>query len=144
LANLSARALTGAALVAALATLAAGCGSAHLRKTVTQAAPGAGTKCTLSAKQRRVIRRSKHMIVRMHRLEQPLKTVREHGPMTLELLLNRFLLTIGVLPVNERALLIRQAKSAVGLCRDCFDALEAEEPAVGTRLGESTACAGGF
>jgi hypothetical protein len=100
-------------------------------------------KCTLSAKQRRVILRAKHMIVDMHRLEQPLKTVHEHGPMTLELELNRFLLSIGVLPVNERALLIRKAKSAVGLCRDCFDALEAIEPAVQTRLGESP-CKPGF
>jgi hypothetical protein len=77
------------------------------------------------------------MIADMHRLEQPLKTVHEHGPMKLELEPNRFLLTIGVLPVNERALLIRKAKSSVGLCRDCFDALEALEPAVATRLGGS-------
>ena len=90
-----------------------------------------------------MIVRAKHMIVDMHRLEQPLKTVHEHGPMKLELELNRFLLSIGVLPVNERALLIRKAKSATGLCRDCFDALEAIEPAVQTRLGESP-CKSGF
>jgi hypothetical protein len=77
------------------------------------------------------------MIVKMHRLEQPLKTVHEHGPMRLELLLNRFLLSIGGLPIDDRALLIRKAKSAVGLCRDCFDALEAMEPAIQTRLGGS-------
>ena len=84
-----------------------------------------------------MIRRAKRMIVRMHKLEQPLKTVHESGPMKLELLLNRFLLSIGVLPVDDRALLIRKAKAAVGLCRDCFDALEALEPAVQTRMGES-------
>jgi hypothetical protein len=83
------------------------------------------------------------MIVRMHQLELPLKTVHEHGPTKLELLLNRFLLTIGVLPVDDRALLIRKAKSATGLCRDCFDALEALEPAVQTHLGESP-CKAGF
>ena len=83
------------------------------------------------------------MIVDMHRLEQPLKTVHEHGPMKLELELNRFLLTVGVLPVNERALLIRKAKSSVGLCRDCFDALEAIEPATQTTFGESP-CKPGF
>src|SRR5205085_12662250 len=33
--------------------------------------------------------------------------------------------------------LLLKAKSAVGLCRDCFDALEAMEPAIQTRLGES-------
>jgi hypothetical protein len=37
-------------------------------------------KCTLSAKQRRVIRRANRMIVQMHRLDEPLKTVHEHGP----------------------------------------------------------------
>jgi hypothetical protein len=83
------------------------------------------------------------MIVDMHRLEQPLKTVHEHGPRKLELELNRFLLSIGQLPVNERGLLIRLAKSSVGLCRDCFDALEAIEPALQTRLGESP-CKAGF
>ncbi len=64
-------------------------------------------------------------------------------PKCTELLLNRFLLSIGVLPVDERGLLIRKAKSAVGLCRDCFDALEALEPSVQTRLGESP-CKPGF
>jgi hypothetical protein len=90
-----------------------------------------------------VIRRANQMIAEMHRLEQPLKTVHEHGPMKLELLLNRFLLSIGVLPVDDRAFLIRKAKSAVGLCRDCFDALEAMEPALQTRVGESP-CKAGF
>jgi hypothetical protein len=90
-----------------------------------------------------VIRRANHWIVEMHRLEQPLKTVHDHGPRRLELLLNRFLLSIGVLPVDDRALLIREAKSSVGLCRDCFDALEALEPATQTRMGESP-CKAGF
>jgi hypothetical protein len=44
--------------------------------------------------------------------------------------------------VDERGLLIDKAKSAVGLCSDCFDALEAIEPAVVTRLGGSP-CAPG-
>lgn len=77
------------------------------------------------------------MIVQMHRIDETLKTSHEHGPMKLELLLNRFLLSVGFLPVDDRALLIRKAKSAVGLCRDCFDALEAEEPAIETRFGGS-------
>ena len=90
-----------------------------------------------------MILRAKRMIVQMHRLEAPLKTVHEVGPPALEHELNRFLLAIGVLPPDERALLIRKAKSAVGLCRDCFDALEAMEPAIQTRLGESP-CKPGF
>ena len=83
------------------------------------------------------------MIVRMHQLEAPLNKVQNHGPMPLELELNRFLLTVGVLPVKQREDLIRKAKSAVGLCRDCFDALEAIEPSVQTSLGESP-CKAGF
>jgi hypothetical protein len=127
--------LVAAMLTAALA-IAAGCGSGSQRRTTTRAATNT-TTCTLSAKQHRVIRRAKLMIVQMHKLEAPLKTVHEHGPRALELELNRFLLSIGVLPVDERGLLIRKAKSAVGLCQDCFDALEAIEPAIQTRLGES-------
>jgi hypothetical protein len=137
---LKGRALAVAALAATVA-VAAGCGGSHPRATTR--AVGGAPKCTLSGKQRRVIRQAKQMIVSMHRLEQPLKTVHDHGPRRLELELNRFLLSIGVLPVNERALLIRKAKSSVGLCRDCFDALEALEPAVQTRLGESP-CKPGF
>ncbi len=129
-------------LAGTLAT-AAGCGSGTQHRTTTRAATGPPPKCTLSAKQRRVIRRANRMIVQMHRLEQPLKTVHEVGPRRLELELNRFLLSIGVLPPNERALLIRKAKSASALCQDCFDALEAEEPAVATRFGGSP-CKPGF
>jgi hypothetical protein len=126
---------TKIAAVAALATavtLAAGCGGSHPGTTAhstTRAASGA-SKCTLTAKQRAAIRRANRMIADMHRLDQKLKTVHQHGPMKLELELNRFLLSIGFLPLNERSLLIRKAKSAVGLCRDCFDALEAVEPAI--------------
>jgi len=83
------------------------------------------------------------MIVQMHRLERPLRTVHPSGPPALEHELNRFLLAIGVLPVDERGLLIREAKSAVALCQDCFDALEALEPSVETRLGGSP-CKPGF
>jgi hypothetical protein len=122
-------------LAAVLAT-AAGCGGGggSNPQTTTRAAPAA-PKCTLSAKQRRAIRQAKRMIVEMHRLELPLKTVHEVGPRKLELELYRFMLTIGTLPPDERGLLIRQAKSAVALCKDCFDALESAEPALATRFG---------
>jgi hypothetical protein len=129
-------------VLAAILATAAGCGSgSHARATTRAAAPPA--KCTLSARQRRAIRRAQRMIVVMHRLEQPLKSVHRSGPPALEHELNRFLLSIGVLPPNERALLIRKAKSATALCQDCFDALEALEPSVATRLGGG-ACKPGF
>ena len=127
-----------ATLAAALSLAVAGCGGGSQSETTTRDSAAGPPKCTLSAKQHRVIQRAKRMIVQMHRLDEPLKTVHEHGPMKLELLLNRFLLSVGVLPVDDRALLIRKAKSSVGLCRDCFDALEALEPAIQTRLGGSS------
>jgi hypothetical protein len=122
-----------AALAATLAT-AAGCGGGSQARTTTRAVT-TKPKCTLSAKQRRTIRRAKGMITQMHRLELPLKTVHEVGPRKLEQELYRFMLAIGTLPPDERGLLIRRAKSAVALCRDCFDALESIEPAVATRFG---------
>ena len=79
----------------------------------------------------------------MHRLEAPLRTVHPEGPRPLELELNRFLLAIGTLPPDERGLLIRKAKSAVALCQDCFDALEALEPALATRFGGRPCKSGG-
>jgi hypothetical protein len=83
------------------------------------------------------------MIADMHRLERPLKTVHEVGPPKLEHELNRFLLTIGTLPPDERGLLIRKAKAATALCRDCFDALESLEPAIATRTGGRPCAPGG-
>ena len=133
-------------LAAAVAVAGCGGGSSPPRTTTTRVASVAVTpppKCKLSAKQRRVFARLKREIVQMHKLEAPLKTVHKHGPMKLELLLNRFLLSVGVLPVDERGLLIRKAKSSVALCQDCFDALEAIEPSLQTKLGESP-CHPGF
>jgi hypothetical protein len=130
------------AVLGAAVVLAAGCGGGSHPRTTTRAA-AATPQCTLSAKQHRTIRRLKRMIVRMHQLEAPLNKVQDHGPMPLELELNRFLLAVGVLPVKQREDLIREAKGAVGLCRDCFDALEAIEPSTQTSLGESP-CKAGF
>jgi fructose-1,6-bisphosphatase len=133
-------------LVVAVAVAGCGGGSSAPRTTATQAASVVVTttpKCKLSAKQRRVMARLKREIVQMHRLEQPLKTVHKHGPMKLELLLNKFLLSVGILPVDERGDLIREAKSSVALCQDCFDALESIEPSLQTKFGESP-CKPGF
>jgi hypothetical protein len=120
-------------LAVVLAT-AAGCGGGRSSPPTTRTAT-TKPKCTLSAKQHRAIQRAKRMIIEMHRLELPLKTVHEVGPRRLEQELNRFLLTVGTLPPDERGLLIRKAKSATALCRDCFDALESAEPALATRFG---------
>ena len=130
-------------MLAAIIALAAGCGGASQPPRTTTRAAKQPPKCTLSAKQRHTIQRAKRMIADMHRLEAPLKTVHNVGPPKLEHELNRFLLTIGTLPPDERGLLIRKAKSAVGLCHDCFEALESLEPAVATRTGGKP-CKPGF
>ena len=130
-------------MLAAVLATAVGCGGGGSSPQTTTRTATAKPKCTLSAKQRRSIQRAKRMIVEMHRLERPLKTVHQVGPRRLEQELNRFLLAIGTLPPDERGLLIRKAKSAVALCQDCFDALESIEPSLQTKFGESP-CKPGF
>lgn len=133
-------------LATTVAATGCGGGSSAPHTTTTRVASVAVTpppKCKLSAKQRRLMARLQREIVQMHELEQPLKTVHKHGPMKLELLLNKFLLSVGYLPVDERGDLIRKAKSAVALCQDCFDALESIEPSLQTKFGESP-CKSGF
>jgi hypothetical protein len=132
-----------AALLTALLSTAAGCGGGGSQPPATTRAATGHPKCTLSAKQQRTFRRAETMIAEMHRLERPLRTVHPVGPRRLELELNRFLLTIGTLPPDERGFLIRKAKAATALCHDCFEALEAEEPAVATRMGGKP-CKPGF
>jgi hypothetical protein len=77
----------------------------------------------------------------MRRLETPLKTVHETGPPALEEAVNRFLLDVGPLPADIKGQLMDKGKAASALCHDCFNAIEAEEPAVQTRLGSSPCAA---
>lgn len=127
----------GIALAAVLAIVAAGCGGGS--KPATQLTIRVAIHrfhgCRLSAKQHRLIAAAKREIALMHRLEQPLKTVRPTGPMKLELAVNRFLLDVGPLPPDVKGRLMNKAKAASALCEDCFNAIEAMEPAVQTRLG---------
>lgn len=122
-----------AALTLVAVLLAAGCGgSRHTAAPTTTSAPHA---CPLSAAQRSDVAKAKREIIRMHRLEQPLKTVHPTGPMPLEYAVNRFLLDVGPLPPDIKGRLMDKGKAASGLCQDCSDAIEAEEPTVQTRLG---------
>jgi hypothetical protein len=128
----------GAAAFALAAVLvAAGCGGSRHAAPPTTAATttSAPRACPLSAAQRRDVAKAKREIVLMHRLEQPLKTVHETGPMPLENAVNRFLLDVGPLPSDIKGRLMDKGKSASALCKDCFDAIEAEEPTVQTRVG---------
>jgi len=127
-----------AAIAAVLATVAAGCGgsgTAAPQRTRTRDA------CPLSGAQLRDIAAAKREIRLMRKLEKPLKTVHEAGPPKLESAITRFLLDVGPLPVDVKSNLMDLAKSASGLCHDCFNAIEAEEPVLQTRLGGNR-CAG--
>jgi hypothetical protein len=120
--------------------VAAGCGGSRHAAPPPTTASSAPHSCPLSAAQHRDVARAKREIIRMHRLEQPLKTVHETGPRSLEYAVNRFLLDVGPLPPDIKGRLMDLGKSASALCRDCFDAIEAAEPTVQTRLGRP-ACA---
>jgi hypothetical protein len=128
-AGLGATALTLAAVL-----LAAGCGggSRHAAPQTTTSAPRA---CPLSTAQRRDVVKAKREIIRMHRLEQPLHVVHPTGPPALENAVNRFLLDVGPLPPDSKGRLMDLGKAASALCQDCFNAIEADEPTVQTRLG---------
>lgn len=135
--------MRAAAAVAALlvaAVLAGGCGGGGHAPTTTQGTVSQQHACPLSAKQRGDVAAAKREIVRMHKLDEPLKTVHETGPMPLELAVNSFLLDVGPLPADIKGRLMNKGKAAVGLCHDCFNAIEALEPTVQTRLGRP-ACA---
>lgn len=119
------------------ALLAGGCGGSRHAAPPATSSSTRSSACVLSARQRRDVVRAKQEIVRMHRLEQPLKTWHRTGPMALELAVERFLLDVGPLPVNVKGRLMALGKSAVGLCGDCFNAIEAESPVPTTRLGGS-------
>jgi hypothetical protein len=132
-----------AAAVALLALAAAGCGggggggTAQTTRATTTARAGGIRPCILSARQRAAVAAARREIARMHRLEAPLTKWKPTGPSKLELAVERFLLDVGELPVDVKAQLMNKAKSAVGLCGDCFNAIEAEEPVPTTRLGGS-------
>jgi hypothetical protein len=121
-------------VLAVTVALAAGCGGGLHPRTTTRSASG-GPTCKLSAKQRRDVAAAKREIVLMRRLERPLKTVHETGPPALENAVNRFLLDVGPLPPDDKGRLMDLGKAASALCHDCFNAIEAEEPVVQTRLG---------
>jgi len=112
-----------------LCLLASGCG--HSAEHATAHA------CVLTPRQRSAVAVALRDIRRLHRLEAPLTTYTLRGTPALQAGTNSFLLDLGRvgLPIDTRGRLLRLAKSAVGLCGLCFQALEAEEPVLDTRLG---------
>jgi hypothetical protein len=118
-----------ASAAVALCFVAAGCGGSRVHATAHA--------CVLTPRQRSAESVALRDIRRLHRLEAPLTTYTQRGTPALEAATNRFLLDLGRvgLPIDTRGRLLHLAKSAVGLCGLCFQALEAEEPVLDTRLG---------
>jgi hypothetical protein len=118
-----------ASAAVALCLAASGCGKSEVHATAHA--------CVLTARQRAAVTAALGDIRRLHRLEAPLNAYTLRGTPALEAGTERFLLDLGRvgLPIDTRSRLLDLAKGAVGLCGLCFQALEAEEPVLDTRLG---------
>ncbi len=67
-----------------------------------------------------------------------MQTYSQQGAPTQNAVTGKFMLDLGSakLPLNVRTHLIHLAKAAVGLCGDCSQGLEADEPFLGTHQQE--------
>jgi hypothetical protein len=125
-----------------LAAAAAGCGGGAARHA-TPAATTATTEglkpCRLTAPQRRAVAQVHADIERLRRIQEPLHKFSEMGTPAQEQVTGKVLLDLGrvKLPINVRSRLLAQAKSVTGLCGQCFQGLEAAEPVLAGRLGDS-------
>jgi hypothetical protein len=123
--------------VAVLGLVAASCGNSggHPAAAVTASTPRSLAPCKLDRAQRRTVARALADIRRLQRIQAPMHTFSQHGAPTQEAMTGKFLLDLGStdLPTDVFAHLIHLAKTAVGLCGDCGQGLETEEPFFGNR-----------
>jgi hypothetical protein len=122
--------------VGALAIVAAGCGDSGGHSAAT----AAGTQstlapCKLDRAQRRTVALALADIRRLRRIQAPVQTFSQRGAPHQEVMTGKFELDLGSshLPPDVFAHLLHLAKTAVDLCGDCSNALEAEEPVLGNR-----------
>jgi hypothetical protein len=124
-------------ILVTLAMAVAACGSTkeHAKPKASAALPA----CKLTSAQRHAIALSEADIRRLRKIQEPLTKFSDQGTPAQERVTGKFLMDMGSarLPINERARLLRLAKSAVGLCGQCFQGLEAEEPVLSGRLGQA-------
>ena len=125
--------------VAVLGLLAAGCGSGggHHAATAAVSTTASLAPCKLDRVQRRTVARTLADIRRLRRIQAPVQTFSEHGAPMQNTVTGKFLLDLGStkLPPNVHARLIHLAKTAVNLCGDCSQGLEAAEPFLNNREG---------
>ena len=136
-----ARSATGALVlaVAVLGLVAAGCsnGGGHPAAVATASTPRSSAPCKLDRAQRRTVARALADIRRLQRIQAPVQTFSQRGAPNQEVLTGKFELDLGSthLPLNVFSHLLHLAKTAVSLCGDCGNALEADEPVLGNRPG---------
>lgn len=122
-----------------LAAAAAGCAGGGNQRvaTATTSTTSALKPCRLTTTQRLAIARVHADIRRLRQIQAPLHRFSEMGTPAQERVTNEVLLDIGgsKLPINVRSSLLAEAKSAVGLCGQCFSGLESAEPVLAGRLG---------
>jgi hypothetical protein len=127
--------------VAALGLVAAGCGNngGHAAASPTASTPKGSAACTLNRAQRRTVARALADIRRLRRIQAPVQTFSQRGAPNQEVLTGKFEMDLGSthLPLNVFSHLLHRAKTAVSLCGDCGNALEADEPVLGNRPGTS-------
>jgi hypothetical protein len=127
--------------VAALGLAAAGCGNngGRAAATATVSTPKSAARCKLNRAQRRTVARALADIRRLRRIQAPVQTFSQRGAPNQEVLTGKFEMDLGSthLPLNVFSHLLHRAKTAVSLCGDCGNALEADEPVLGNRPGTS-------
>jgi len=121
----------------ALALPAAGCGNSGGQPAATAAlsTPRSTAPCKLDRAQRRTVARALADVRHLRRIQAPMQTFSQHGAPTQNKVTGKFLVDLGSseLPPNAHAHLLHLAKTAVSLCGDCSQALEADEPFLGSR-----------
>lgn len=123
-------------VVAVLALVAAGCGNSSGHSAATAGStPSKVAPCKLDRAQRRTVARALADIRRLQRIQAPVQTFSQRGAPHQEVMTGKLELDLGAthLPPDVFAHLLHLAKTAVDLCGDCSNALEADEPFLGNR-----------
>lgn len=125
--------------VAVLGLVVTGCGSSggHPSAATKASTPTSSAPCKLDRAQRRAIARALADIRRLRRIQAPMQRFSQHGAPHQNEVTGEFELDVGSahLPLNLFSHLIHLAKTAVSLCGDCTQGLEADEPVLGNRPG---------
>jgi hypothetical protein len=125
-----------ALVVAGLALVAAGCGDSGGHSAATTSGTSSSlAPCKLDRAQRRTVAQALADIRRLRRIQAPVQRFSLRGAPHQEVMTGKFELDLGSshLPPDVFAHLLHLAKTAVDLCGDCSNALEAEEPVLGNR-----------